>query len=71
MRNDRASRFERHTATPTPGLDMNLVGGRRRRARLWPLHAVLRRVERLVDAEESQERDSLYSAFAGGDDPNA
>ena len=48
-----------------------LVGGRRRRMRLWPLHAVLRRVERLVEAEESEERESLYSSAAGGDEPNA
>ena len=71
MRNDRSSHFERHTATPTAGLDTPLVGGRRRRMRLWPLRAVLRRVERLAEAEESEERESLYSAVAGSDEPNA
>jgi hypothetical protein len=71
MRNDRVSRFERRTPTPTAGLEARYVGGRRRRARLWPLCTVLRRVERLVEAEEAQERDSPFSTAAGGDEPNA
>ena len=72
MRSNRARHFERRNATPNAGREAGLLlGGRRRGARLWPLRTVLRRVERLVEAEEALERESMYSNASGGDDPNA
>ena len=71
MRNVRTRPFHRRTDRPCayPGGEPR---SRRTAPRLWPVRTVLRRVERLIEAEEAQEcEDSPYSLFAGGDEPNA
>ena len=72
MRSLRVTRFRRGPATPTVRQGDAPLGVRRQARRLWPILTVLRRVERLVEAEETQEReDNPFAATWGGDEPNA